>query len=107
MAQQVVLQWALQEGAAVIPRSRDAAKLAANIALDTEEGDDWRLRYGYRTKRVMRRLCVLDLVRAAATTRNLKRKRETRQQVQIDNGHTFPFTHAKSRSKLPLHASGR
>ena len=38
---QVVLQWALQEGAAVIPRSRDAAKLAANIALDTEEGDDW------------------------------------------------------------------
>ena len=36
---QVVLQWALQEGVAVIPRSRDANKLAANVAL--AHGEDW------------------------------------------------------------------
>lgn len=38
---QVVLQWALQEGVAVIPRSRDTNKLAANVALGSADGDDW------------------------------------------------------------------
>ena len=38
---QVVLQWALQQGVAVIPRSRDAGNIAANIALGAQAGDDW------------------------------------------------------------------
>ena len=38
---QVVLQWTLQEGVAVIPRSRNIDRLAANIALGAADGDDW------------------------------------------------------------------